>query len=212
MAGAGTRERIVDAAIAMFNERGTRAISTNHIAEACGISPGNLYYHFRNKEEIVLAAYERALTDYDAMWDRAGFAVPTPDAVIDLMEDTFKVEWRYRFFQREAAALVQADEVLAEKYRGVQLQRLVMLRALVDEWVAAGVLVDLDDEQREDIVTATYVLGESWVGWLESMGHSDDESQFHRGVRLLRGVVKPYLVATAAVHATEDQPGGGLNG
>ena len=203
MARAGTRERIVDAAIALFNERGTRTVSTNHIAEACGISPGNLYYHFRNKEEIVLAAYERALVDYGEMWDRAGLAIPTPDAVIDLMEGTFEVEWRYRFFQREAAALVQADEVLAEKYRGVQLQRLAMLRALVDGWVAAGVLVDLDEEQREDIVTATYVLGESWVGWLQSMGHSDDEEQFRRGARLLRGIVKPYLAAAPGANAQD---------
>ena len=55
------RERILDAALALFNDSGTARISTNHIAAAAGISPGNLYYHFQNKEEIIRALFERTV-------------------------------------------------------------------------------------------------------------------------------------------------------
>ncbi len=48
-----TRDKIVYAALELFNEHGERSITTNHIAEHIEISPGNLYYHFRNKQEIV---------------------------------------------------------------------------------------------------------------------------------------------------------------
>ncbi|MGE8356801.1 MAG: TetR/AcrR family transcriptional regulator [Microvirgula sp.] len=48
-----TYDRIVSESLALFNEHGERTITTNHIAAHLGISPGNLYYHFRNKEEIV---------------------------------------------------------------------------------------------------------------------------------------------------------------
>ncbi len=54
-----TRARIVEAALALFNADGSHAVSTRHIAAPLGISPGNLYYHFANKEEIVLCLYER---------------------------------------------------------------------------------------------------------------------------------------------------------
>ncbi|MGL5986966.1 MAG: TetR/AcrR family transcriptional regulator, partial [Burkholderiales bacterium] len=48
-----TYDRIIQASLELFNEHGERAITTNHIAAHLGISPGNLYYHFRNKEEII---------------------------------------------------------------------------------------------------------------------------------------------------------------
>ncbi len=48
-----TRDKIVYAALELFNQHGERNITTNHIADHIEISPGNLYYHFRNKQEIV---------------------------------------------------------------------------------------------------------------------------------------------------------------
>ncbi len=46
MKPASTKQAILTTAIDLFNDKGTAAVSTNHIAEAMGISPGNLYYHF----------------------------------------------------------------------------------------------------------------------------------------------------------------------
>ena len=56
----GNRERIVVASLQLFNELGTHTVSTNHIAAHLSISPGNLYYHFANREEIIRAIFPRA--------------------------------------------------------------------------------------------------------------------------------------------------------
>ena len=61
-----TYDRIVQESLKLFNEHGERTITTNHIAAHLGISPGNLYYHFRNKEEIVyqiFLSYRRFISE-----------------------------------------------------------------------------------------------------------------------------------------------------
>ena len=52
-----TRDRIIQASLEMFNEQGERNVTTNHIASKLGISPGNLYYHFKNKQQIIYDIY-----------------------------------------------------------------------------------------------------------------------------------------------------------
>ena len=51
------RERILETALELMNEAGAQAVGTSRIAQALGVSPGNLYYHFKNREDIVRALF-----------------------------------------------------------------------------------------------------------------------------------------------------------
>ena len=53
-----TKDRIVDAAIDLFAEKGFEAVSMNEIASAVGIKKASIYFHFRSKDEIMEAIFD----------------------------------------------------------------------------------------------------------------------------------------------------------
>lgn len=60
---AETVDRILAAAARLFDEDGYRATTTNHVAEAAGISVGSLYQYFPNKDSLLVALAERHLAE-----------------------------------------------------------------------------------------------------------------------------------------------------
>ena len=107
-----TYSRIVEASLMLFNEEGERNISTNHIAAHLGISPGNLYYHFRNKDEIIVQLFKRYSEDLLQYLRRVVLPKNVCDA-IRYMAGIYDVMWRYRFlFSDVNALLARSAELL----------------------------------------------------------------------------------------------------
>jgi AcrR family transcriptional regulator len=195
MARGRTRDRIEEAAIALFNDQGTAAVSTNHIAEAAGISPGNLYYHFRNKEEIIRGIFERM----NASWGQV-VALPRDDDTSPLghlqmiLRATFPLLWEYRFFYREFVALMRRDPELGRRYREVRAQGLANTEATLNAFVAEGVLrLPGDPNTLPRLSKNIWLIIEFWLPFAELGEESIEPKHLEEGVALLMQVLAPYL-------------------
>lgn len=190
-----TREKIINTAVQLFNEQGTRAVSTNHVATAIGISPGNLYYHFRNKEDIIRAIFEQmdayGLERYRIILHKY------PPGSIEAMEQTFimiqEFNWRYRFFKRELTALIMNDPLLKESFHSTNKQMLEIIRYTIDCGIANGSIKAMNDTKKESFADAIWLVALFWLNYLEVSNDEVNESTLRRGNDVLRTVLQPYL-------------------
>ncbi|MBA0127153.1 TetR/AcrR family transcriptional regulator [Haloechinothrix sp. YIM 98757] len=58
-----TKRKVLDAALAVFSERGIEAASVDEVAAAAGLTKGAVYSNFRSKSDLVLALMEDYLAD-----------------------------------------------------------------------------------------------------------------------------------------------------
>lgn len=188
-----TRERILDTAVRLFNEAGTAAVSTNHIAAALGISPGNLYYHYRHKDAIIRAIFSRMA----AAWSQV-FTLPTehPPTVADLqrvLHDNFAILWEYRFYYRELPTLMRHDPLLREQYQIVRRQGLTNTEELIRRFGRARVL-DLPDDPHlvADLAQICWLIADFWLPFAELGDALIDSDHLHLGVNLIMRVLQPY--------------------
>jgi AcrR family transcriptional regulator len=189
-----TRARILDAALGLFNERGTAAVSTNHIAAAAGLSPGNLYYHFAGKQEIIRALYARYIAAQQDLWDLGPGDRADLAALRAGLARGMELAWRYRFAERELLALLRADPRLRASYRDAYQRRLAQWTAFGDQLAARGIIrPPRPPATIADLAVAVWLIGGSWLPFLEITGDPHDARQVARGGDIVLAVLAPYL-------------------
>jgi AcrR family transcriptional regulator len=194
-----TRERILATALGLFNESGTGAVSTNHIADALGISPGNLYYHFRNKEEIIRALFEQQFARWDELYTLPDDRMPTLADLQQLVRATFVTAWEYRFMYRELIALLRRDAQLHQRWVAIRARGFAGFHELVELFVAAGVLrAPHDPAVVTRLAELVWLISEFWLASVEVSGETVDTAQMERGVGLMLQVLDPFIVKQAA--------------
>jgi len=163
-----TRQRIVQAALELFNQQGERHVTTNHLAAHLSISPGNLYYHFRNKQAIVAELFSQ----YEQLVDQ--FLQRPSDRVLTIADKAFLLEallmalWQYRFLHRDMQHLLAADQPLAERYQALATRCLANAQAIYQGFADAGILC-MDTASIEALALNSWVILTAWIPFICSL-------------------------------------------
>ena len=113
-----TAERIVASALGLFNRFGEPNVAATMVAADLGISPGNLYYHYPGKEDIVNHLFGQYLNDLQALLPASQDVKDLEDAWF-FMHSLFELVWRYRFLYRDLNDLLSKYRQLEQQVKQV---------------------------------------------------------------------------------------------
>ncbi len=187
-----TRDRILLAGLRLFNEEGAAAVSTNRVATELEISPGNLYYHFKSKLQIVewlLRRFEDEMRPFAS----APESVAALDDLWLALHLAFEKISEYRFVYRDADFLMREYPQLAPRLQRLTAAWLATLRRLYHGLVAQGVLRAAPDEIDLLALHTTFTMT-CWFSYArlmpETLGPDNDSGRAAYHILTLLG---PYL-------------------
>ena len=191
-----TRDRIIQAALELFNESGEPNVTTNHIAAHLGISPGNLYYHFRNKEEIIHCIFDEYARDLSIRFQPQEEADVSAESLLGYLDAVFMLMWRYRFFYANLPDILRRDPELQQKYLAAQEQLHRNIMAVMNSFRVSG-LLDLDDEDLLSLANTLKLVASSWICYqtTQAVGAKITKAVIYQGVLQMLSIVRPLATA-----------------
>jgi AcrR family transcriptional regulator len=189
-----TRERIVETALALFNRLGEPHITTADIADEMEISPGNLYYHFRNKDEIIaelFAAFERRLDGVFSVPEGRSASVEDLWLLLHLL---FEAMWDHRFLFRDLDEILSRNRRLASRFASIMRSGTGIVTELCRGLVAAGTM---RASEREIAALADNVslVATYWISYqkLHAGERTADGVDLGRAAYQVLSLVAPFL-------------------
>ncbi|MFT4613668.1 MAG: AcrR family transcriptional regulator [Bacteroidia bacterium] len=193
-----TRDRILHVTLELFNVEGEAETTTIDIANELGISPGNLYYHFKGKDQIIaelFRQYEFALSN-------------TLTAPIErpLSEDKSSVEdnwyylyvvleemYQYRFLYQNLDNILQRYPDIKRSFRRIMQLKRAAMYAICQTLLQQDV-IDARDNQLLGLADNMTLNLTFWFNY-EELLHDAREPHItiHQGVLQLLTMVAPYL-------------------
>ncbi|MEP6996824.1 MAG: TetR/AcrR family transcriptional regulator [Betaproteobacteria bacterium] len=189
-----TRERIVLTGLQLFNRDGAPHVTTADIADEMGISPGNLYYHFRNKDEIIallFAAFEQRLEGLFVA--PAGRLADVEDLWL-FLHLLFEAMWDYRFLYRDLDEIMSRNRKLEARFaRLIGRGRRTMLK-LCGGMVAAGTM-EASESEIASLADNVALVATYWMSYQKIASAEQGRQAFtlDRGAYQVLSLIAPFL-------------------
>jgi AcrR family transcriptional regulator len=203
MASRATQLRILQAALELFNECGTAAVSASRISERCGISKGNLQYHFANRQDIVRAVFDEIIAEMDAGWYQDHLA-STLDHMAEMFVRQLRLIQKYRFFYREMAHLLGQDALLRRRYADNKARRLREIELFMLALQRRGLMrLPSNPDRLRSIIDVTWIISENWLNYVSYQDRQVTIVAMLEGYGEILEVLRPYICADPHLITTQ---------
>lgn len=199
------KKKIIQKAIALFNERGFFDVRMRDISTALEVSVGSLTYHFRSKEALMESIYRymlktlEGLSVSDRLFQKKGEELEVAELYLEYMQ-------QFRFFFQDTLDIIRTYPEIGKQHRQQVAEEINIIKNLLYMQVGRGTLVaepapGIYDTLAEVIWQSLHfwfarqaILGDARPGW-------DD------AVRTIGHLVYPYITEERKAEGLDIIPG-----
>ena len=200
-----TAERIAETTLALFNRFGEPNVSTTQISAELNISPGNLYYHYPSKDELVNALFDRYENALSELLPASGDVRDVEDAWF-FLHTLLELIWQYRFLYRDLNHLLSRNRRLETHFPAILRRKKQALGMLVDHLTAGSGVAPADERARDALAANLVVLLTWWLSYeyvlnpRQALEPQNSEGALLRGAWHGLGLLVPYLDPEPRAH------------
>lgn len=199
-----TAERILEVTLNLFNRFGEPNVSTTLISAELNISPGNLYYHYPAKDELINALFDRFERSLSELLNASDGVRNVEDAWF-FMHSLFELIWEYRFLYRDLNDLLSKNRRLETHFQWVFKNKTRAVRALLDGMTRGGAMTidsrEVDATAASMVVVLTYWLSFEYVrDPRHALEPENAQSALLRGAHHVLNLLAPYLQVDQRAH------------
>ncbi len=202
-----TAERILEVTLELFNRFGEPNVSTTLISAELNISPGNLYYHYPAKDELINSLFDRYERALNELLNASDGVRDVEDAWF-FMHSLFELIWQYRFLYRDLNDLLSKNRRLETHFQSVLKNKARAVQAMLDGMGRTGA-ISVDSREVEATATSMVVVLTYWLSFeyvrdpRHALEPESAQGALLRGAQHVLNLLVPYLERQQRAHLLE---------
>ena len=199
-----TAERILETTLELFNRFGEPNVSTTLISAELGISPGNLYYHYPAKDELINSLFDRYEKALNEVLNASDNVRDVEDAWF-FMHTLFELIWQYRFLYRDLNDLLSKNRRLETHFQSVLKNKTRSVKLMLDAMNRSRA-IHMDSREMDPTATSMVVVLTYWLSFeyvkdpRNALEPSSAQAALLRGGHHVLNLLAPYLEAEQRAH------------
>jgi len=189
-----TKDRIIETALRLFNEEDEPNVTTNHIADEMDISPGNLYYHFRSKDDIIWQIFLNYEKKINQVLNLKGVKYTSMEDMWLYLHMVFEVIAEYRFLYRNLIQLMHRIEFLKRHFRHILALKSQTALNIMKNLTELGSL-KADEQTIASLADQIALTATFWLNYSIAIYDDDydEEKKLSHGIFHVMRMVAPFL-------------------
>lgn len=199
-----TAERILEVTLELFNRFGEPNVSTTLISAELGISPGNLYYHYPAKDELINALFDRFERALNELLNASDGVRDVEDAWF-FLHSLFELIWQHRFLYRDLNDLLSKNRRLETHFQSVLKNKTRAVKSMLDGMSRNGA-VHIEAREVEATATSMVVVLTYWLSFeyvrdpRRALEAENAQTALLRGAQHVLNLLAPYLEPGQRMH------------